>query len=138
MAGERSGDSRSIQFGEASYLPEELPSDLLPSAARFALIARSLISDARYCRRAVMSLSEWRIFFEVLISSYLAAPSEDDERNLARLELAREQVESVAVVHRCQASNDLGEAQTLPLAQRVLGSEQRIEPARTQAARSGR
>lgn len=84
MAGERSGDARSIHFGEAAYLPEELPADRLPSAARFALIARSLISDARYCRRATMSLSEWRIFFEVLISSYLAAPGEEDERNLAR------------------------------------------------------
>ncbi|MCG8422711.1 MAG: exodeoxyribonuclease V subunit gamma [Proteobacteria bacterium] len=93
MAGERSGETRSINFGEAAYLPEELPSDLLPSAARFALIARSLISDARYCQRTEMPLSEWRIFFEVLLSSYLAPTGEDDERNLAR---CRDAIETLA------------------------------------------
>ncbi|MEM9489432.1 MAG: exonuclease V subunit gamma, partial [Myxococcota bacterium] len=88
MAGERSGEGRAADFGALTYLPEELPPDLLPSAARFALIARSLISDARFCRSAVMPLTEWRIFFEVLLSSYLAAPhgnsEDDDERNLDR------------------------------------------------------
>jgi exodeoxyribonuclease V gamma subunit len=93
MAGERSGDSRAISFGETSYLPEELPSDLLPSAARFALVARSLISDARYCRSARMSLSEWRVFFDVLASSYLAPVDDDDERNLSR---CRDAIETLA------------------------------------------
>ena len=84
MAGERSGSNQPVAFGDTAYLPEELPADLLPSAARFSLIARSLISDARYCRQAVMSLTEWRVFFEVLISSYLAASTENEEHNVAR------------------------------------------------------
>lgn len=93
MAGERSGVGGAVSFGEAMYLPEELPADRLSSAARFALIARSLISDARYCRSAVMPLSDWRLFFEVLLSSYIAAETSDDERNLAR---CREAIEALA------------------------------------------
>jgi exodeoxyribonuclease V gamma subunit len=83
MAGERSGETRSFRVGDTAYIPEELPADLLPSAARFSLVARSLISDARYCRTAVKSLSQWRIFFDLLVSSYLAPQSPEDERNLA-------------------------------------------------------
>jgi exodeoxyribonuclease V gamma subunit len=83
MAGERSGETRPFRLGESAYLPEELPADLLPSAARFALVARSLISDARYCRTAEKPLAHWRIFFDLLVSSYLAPQSPEDERNLA-------------------------------------------------------
>jgi exodeoxyribonuclease V gamma subunit len=83
MAGERSGESRPFRLGESAYLPEELPADLLPSAARFALVARSLISDARYCRTARKPLAHWRIFFDLLVSSYLAPQNPEDERNLA-------------------------------------------------------
>jgi exodeoxyribonuclease V gamma subunit len=83
MAGERSGESRPFRLGDSAYLPEELPADLLPSAARFSLVARSLISDARYCRTAVKPLAQWRIFFDLLVSSYLAPQSPEDERNLA-------------------------------------------------------
>jgi exodeoxyribonuclease V gamma subunit len=83
MAGERSGETRPFRLGESAYLPEELPADLLPSAARFSLVARSLISDARYCRTARKPLAQWRIFFDLLVSSYLAPQSPEDERNLA-------------------------------------------------------
>jgi exodeoxyribonuclease V gamma subunit len=83
MAGERSGETRPFHMGESAYLPEELPADLLPSAARFALVARSLISDARYCRTARKPLAHWRMFFDLLVSSYLAPQSPEDERNLA-------------------------------------------------------
>lgn len=83
MAGERSGETRPFRLGESAYLPEELPADLLPSAARFALVARSLIHDARYCRAAEKPLARWRIFFDLLVSSYLAPQSSEDERNLA-------------------------------------------------------
>lgn len=93
MAAERSGEDKAISFGESAYLPEELPSDLLPSAARFALIARSLISDARYCRTTTMSLSDWRVFFELLASSYLAPIDDDDDRNLGR---CRDAIETLA------------------------------------------
>jgi exodeoxyribonuclease V gamma subunit len=83
MAGERSGEARPFRIGDTAYLPEELPADLLPSAARFSLVARSLISDARYCRTATKSLSQWRVFFDLLVSSYLAPQTPEDERNLA-------------------------------------------------------
>ncbi|HWN69747.1 MAG TPA: hypothetical protein VNM90_19025, partial [Haliangium sp.] len=83
MAGERSGETRPFRLGESAYLPEELPADLLPSAARFSLVARSLISDARYCRTARKPLAHWRIFFDLLVSSYLAPQTPEDERNLA-------------------------------------------------------
>lgn len=85
MAADKSGEAQAIECGSSQYLPEELPPELLPSAARFALVTRSLISDARYCRTAEKSLYEWRIFFEMLLSSYLASVDDNDERNLTRV-----------------------------------------------------
>lgn len=83
MAGERSGELRPFAMDGSAYLPEELPADLLPSAARFALVARSLIADARYCQQAEKPLARWRIFFDLMVDSYLAPQNDEDERNLA-------------------------------------------------------
>ncbi len=106
MAAERSGDSQALYGGasdgtshragdEAShgatgaatgeaYLPEEVAPDRTSSAARFALMARSLISDARYCQRAQKPLSAWRTFFDLMLSSYLSPTSPEDEHALAQ------------------------------------------------------
>lgn len=84
MAGEKSGERRAFEHGPSAYLPEELPADLLPSAARFSLIARSLIGDARYCRDAAKPLAQWRVFMDLLVSSYLAPTGPEDERCLAQ------------------------------------------------------
>lgn len=93
MAAEKSGESQVYEAGAAAYLPEELPPDLLPSAARFSLIARSLINDARYCRTAEKPLAQWRVFMDLLVSSYLAPTGPEDERGLTR---CREAIASLA------------------------------------------
>lgn len=90
MAGEKSGEQRAITFAGTSYLPEELPAEALPSAARFSLLTRSLIEDARFCRKTLLPLSEWRVFLDLLATSYLAPVTDDDERNFARCRAAIE------------------------------------------------
>ena len=84
MASGRSGEERAIHLGRDSYVPVELPPDGLASASRFALLLRSLIEDARYCRERKLPLSQWRTFIDLLATSYLIPVSGDDERNLAR------------------------------------------------------
>ncbi|WP_428267328.1 exodeoxyribonuclease V subunit gamma [Haliangium sp.] len=100
MAGERSGETRPLRVGDSAYLPEELPADLLPSAARFALLARSLIADARHCRQARKSLTQWRIFFDLLVSTYLAARTPEDERHLGACREVIAQLAATDIDHR--------------------------------------
>jgi exodeoxyribonuclease V gamma subunit len=66
---------------EKVYLPEEVASDELPSAATFALLARSLIADARWLRTQRRSLTGWAEIFDALVAAYLGGTgaSADDE-----------------------------------------------------------
>ena len=73
MTGERSGDGddRIFSLGEDFYLPEEVPSDQVPSAAGFGLLVRSLIHDARFASKSRMQLPEWIQFITTLITTYV-------------------------------------------------------------------
>ncbi len=84
MTGERSGDERIFSLGEDLYLPEEVPSGQMPSAASFGLLIRSLINDARFAARSRMQLPEWIQFITTLITTYVAPRSEEDERVVRR------------------------------------------------------
>lgn len=86
MAGEVSGDASFVNVGDARYLPEDAPVGDA-SAARFALLVRSLSSDVRFAREARLSLSDWARFFAAMITSYLT-PSEGREENALRRVLA--------------------------------------------------
>lgn len=84
MAGEASGDPSFVDVGGSRYLPEEAPvSD--DSAARFAFLVRSLASDARFARRAELSLTNWARFFSAMARCYLASDDEREESALRRV-----------------------------------------------------
>ncbi len=84
MGDDGAGVGRPVEFGGASYVPESLRQESLPSAARFCLLARSLINDARFCRDATLPLHQWREFIDVYATSYLTTVGDDDERNFNR------------------------------------------------------
>ncbi len=71
---------RAVTFGGADYVPEPLDEDELASAARMALMVRSLLCDARFCRDAHLPLGDWRRLLDLMVQSYLAPESAADER----------------------------------------------------------
>ncbi len=84
MSGARSGETRPFELGESSYLPQESGQDRLANAASFALLVRSLIADARFCQSARLSLAEWATYLSHLLTTYLDAPAQEDERYVSR------------------------------------------------------
>ena len=67
------------------YLPEEVPADELPSAATFALLARSLIADARWLRTQRRTLTGWAEVFDALIAAYLGGTGANGADELHRV-----------------------------------------------------
>ena len=91
------GNDCPLEFGGTSYVPEELSTAELGSAARFALLARSVIADAKFCRRITMPLSQWRVFFELLATSYITTSNEQDSRAFERCRGAIATLEAIDV-----------------------------------------
>ncbi len=85
MAGGASGNDAIARLADRTYLPEELAADEQPSAATFALLARSLIADARWLRTQRRSLTEWSAILDALVVAYLGARGERAERELGRV-----------------------------------------------------
>jgi exodeoxyribonuclease V gamma subunit len=83
MAGEASGDPSFVELGTGRYLPEESPPGE-PSHARFALLVRSLASDARFAAGASLTLKQWAALFSAMLSCYLRADDEREEHALRR------------------------------------------------------
>ncbi len=71
MSGERSGDARIFQDDSHQYLPEEVSSDRMASAAQFGLLIRSLIEDARFAQKDRRPLASWMNFITAMITTYL-------------------------------------------------------------------
>ncbi|HWM86986.1 MAG TPA: hypothetical protein VNO33_14130, partial [Kofleriaceae bacterium] len=82
-----------LRLGGHVYKPARVAPDERRSAARFALLARSLIADARACREGVRPLAEWARFLDALAASYLVPVTPGDERALDR---CREAVRQLA------------------------------------------
>jgi exodeoxyribonuclease V gamma subunit len=66
------------------YRPARVAPDERRSAARFALLARSLIADARACRGEDRPLAAWARHLDALAASYLVPVTPADERALDR------------------------------------------------------
>ncbi|HVV84674.1 MAG TPA: exodeoxyribonuclease V subunit gamma, partial [Kofleriaceae bacterium] len=77
-------------YEQRTYLPEEVAPDELPSAATFALLARSLIGDARWLRGLHRTLTGWAEVFDALVAAYLGGtgPNGADELRRVRAALA--------------------------------------------------
>lgn len=82
MTGERSGDTRVFHAGGEDYLPEEHTQASQLSAGRFALLIRSLTTDARAARSQRRRPADWVRFFRLLVKSYLAPSSEREGKEL--------------------------------------------------------
>jgi exodeoxyribonuclease V gamma subunit len=93
MTGERSGDSRGLVVGRDLYLPEEHSQAGQLGAGRFSLLIRSLTADARFARQSRRPLAEWVQYMRLLVTSYLDAPTEHDEKELVRCLEALEKVD---------------------------------------------
>ncbi len=90
MTGEKSGDQRIFKIGDRKWLVEEALGPAATTAARFGLLARSLLADARYVREKWMTLSNWAKFYCSQIGAYLHGEEEDRRllrRILGKLEL---------------------------------------------------
>ncbi|MFU8795504.1 MAG: hypothetical protein ACNA7Z_09035, partial [Dethiobacteria bacterium] len=85
LTGEKSGDSRIFETAERRWLPEEITGEEMTNAARFGLLARSLLADARFIREKKLTLSEWSAFFIKVVETYLTADQSADERDRLRL-----------------------------------------------------
>ncbi len=87
MTGDKSGDERIFETKEGGWLVEEVSATAADSAARFGLLARSLLADARFVREQQMTLTDWARFYTAQIDAYLHL--EDGADELDRLRLIR-------------------------------------------------
>ncbi|MDY6826789.1 MAG: exodeoxyribonuclease V subunit gamma [Bacillota bacterium] len=85
MSGEKSGTDKVFEISNGRWLVEEKPSSAQAGIARFGLLARSLIADARFVRERKLTLSEWARFYTAQADAYLQAEKGDDEQDRLRL-----------------------------------------------------
>jgi len=78
------GDGEPFEVGGEWYLPREVPPSSDASAARLALLVRSLLADARFARSARLAMPDWATFLAGLVSSYVGVCDDTDERDRER------------------------------------------------------
>ncbi|HWO18887.1 MAG TPA: exodeoxyribonuclease V subunit gamma [Kofleriaceae bacterium] len=84
MIGERSDRGPARIAGEP-FAPEELRPDQQASAATYALLVRSLCSDAAWLGDAQLPLARWADVLASLVGDYLAPRDEEAQRDLERV-----------------------------------------------------
>lgn len=91
MTGEKSGEKRIFETSAGRWLVEESYAHGTAAAARFGLLARSLLADARFVRGQKMTLEKWAEFYYSQMETYLITGSgtDDGERLLMRAALGR-------------------------------------------------
>ncbi len=84
MAGDASGCRTPVDLGNEAYVPYEVaPSDLRDAAA-FGLLLRSLVSDARFVRDALLTTKDWARLLGALVETYVAPQADGDAEALAQ------------------------------------------------------
>jgi exodeoxyribonuclease V gamma subunit len=84
MTGERSGDERAFELAGERYLPEELTPSSHLAAGEIGLLVRSLLADVRFAARARLPIGDWARLLGELVVTYIGAPGEAEQRDLAR------------------------------------------------------
>ena len=84
LAAERSDTAAPLTLGEFDYLPEEQASSGRDGQMAFALLARSVIADARYARSTRLGAAAWAELLEAMVVAYVVPRGEDDEREFDR------------------------------------------------------
>ena len=101
MPGERSGDETAVSLDGNQYLPVETAPDERGSALGFALLARSLIADARFAAGidspTERPLSEWLNFIRGMLAAYLVPVDDAEEGLLGRCRTALDDLEDVGL-----------------------------------------
>lgn len=114
LTGPRCGDDRGFTLDGFDLLPHDEPVEAQGDAARLLLLVRSLVADARFAREARLTLTEWSAFLTRMITAYLAADDDVEQRALAEclsaaLELRRLDVGGGPVGYRvaCECLREL-------------------------------
>lgn len=100
MTGDRSGDERIFEASGGRWLVEELTASAVFPAARFGLLTRALIADARFVRKQKMTLTDWARFYTAQIDSYLHIENGADERDRLRLLRSLAKLETMDLGYR--------------------------------------
>lgn len=82
--GERSGAETPVDLETGAWLPLEAGPDALADVGRLVQLARCLIADAKAMRLAELSLNDWTILANRLITRYLRCDAAGDETAVAR------------------------------------------------------
>jgi exodeoxyribonuclease V gamma subunit len=83
MAGDASGERSPFELGGEAYVPYEVGPSELADAAALGVLLRSLVSDARFARDAVLRTREWAVLLGALVETYVAPPTDDEVEPLA-------------------------------------------------------
>lgn len=116
MAGDATGERSSFRVGDRHYVPHEIPSSEVKTAAAFGLLSRSLIEDARFARRSELTMPEWASFLRLMVEAYVTPTDRTEQERLT------------AALRR------LGELSDLDLGSRRLRYRAACEIARTRLA----
>lgn len=84
VTGERSGDEAPIDLPAGAWLPHETDPGALDDVGRLVQLARCLIGDAKAMRMAELSLYDWTVLTNRLITRYLRCDANADETAVAR------------------------------------------------------
>lgn len=76
----------------SAYLPEEVNPGRAPDAARFMVLAESMIRDVEAARDRTASLSEWAGWFSRMVDTYITPETDEDEEDVLSLFEAIESV----------------------------------------------
>jgi len=85
LAGPASGELRTAAVGGEAVPPADVGEERRAEAARFAALVRAVVADATWLRTAELTLAEWGEAAAALVSSYVAARGDAEERDLGRL-----------------------------------------------------
>ncbi len=77
VAGARAGVREPVRVGGKELMPEELTPDQHASAATFALLARSLLADARWLRGHRAPLTRWAEILAAMVETYTGVDGDD-------------------------------------------------------------
>jgi len=95
MLGEKSGDERIFTTAEGRWLVEEVAGNAFAAAARFGMLVRSLLADARYVRQQQLTLSQWATFFTGQVERYFESTEARDEHDRYRISGALNRLEQM-------------------------------------------
>lgn len=94
------GSPEPFEVGDQRYLPLARTAGTDDDAARFGLLVRSLLADARFAAESRLTLVDWSRFVIGLLRVYVVPATEGDERDLDKCVRALEELAGLDGDHR--------------------------------------